>query len=129
MDAISFVAERKIEKALEEGLFDNLPGMGEPLSLEDLSPLPPDVRMAYTILKNSGHIEKAPEAGSIVTTRDLLTHCPDEAGTYGKMRRLKVMLGRVRRARGEAAASDPADSAGSESVVDDIYLQKLITRM
>ena len=44
MDPIAFVAERKIEEAIEQGLFENLPGMGRPLDVEDISHLPPELR-------------------------------------------------------------------------------------
>lgn len=127
MDAIAFVAERKIEQALEEGQLDNLPGMGRPLGIEDVSHLPPELRMAYTILKNGGYIEKTPEAGNIVSTRELLERCPDEGQTYGKMQRLKVMLGRVKRAQ-EGASSRGQDVVESEAI-DSPYLEKLISRI
>ena len=123
MDPIAFVAERKIEEAIEQGLFENLPGMGRPLDVEDISHLPPELRMAYTLLKNGGYIEKLPEAGKIVSTRELLEQCQDEGQTYGKMQRLKVMLGRIRRVQGERAAK-----AGGESA-DTPYLEKLLTRV
>ena len=123
MDPIAFVAERKIEEAIEQGLFENLPGMGRPLDCEDISHLPPELRMAYTLLKNGGYIEKPPEAGTIVSTRELLEQCPDEGQTYGKMQRLKVMLGRIRRVQGERAAKDGGESA------DTPYLEKLLTRV
>ena len=125
MEPIAFVAERKIEEAIEQGLFENLPGMGRPLDLEDVSHLPPELRMAYTLLKNGGYIEKLPEACKIVSTSELLEQCPDEGRTYGKMQRLKVMLGRVRRVQGEQAAKG---DAGAEST-DTPYLEKLLTRV
>ena len=54
--ALSFlqrVVEEKIREAQEAGAFDNLPGAGKPLQLEDLSWVPEDLRVAYTILKNA----------------------------------------------------------------------------
>ena len=129
MNAITFVAERKIEQALEEGQFDNLPGMGRPLDIEDVSHLPPELRMAYTILKNGGYIEKLPEAGDIVSTRELLERCPDEGRTYGKMQRLKVMLGRVKRAREDASPHRGRTDAEESEAVDSPYLEKLISRV
>jgi hypothetical protein len=48
------IAERKIEEAIEEGLFDNLPGKGQPLNLEDDPMTPPHLRAANKILKNAG---------------------------------------------------------------------------
>jgi hypothetical protein len=52
------LAERRIEDAMEEGKFDNLPGMGKPL---DLEPLPTDenARMmwwALRIMKNNDFV-------------------------------------------------------------------------
>ena len=127
MDPITFVAERKIEQALEEGQFDNLPGMGKPLELEDLSHLPPELRMAYTLLKNGGYIEKPLEAGKIVSTRELLEQCPDEGHVYGKMQRLKIMLGRVRRAQGqkESERASPSEPTAENTP----YLDKLVMRV
>ena len=34
---IQFIAERRIEEAQSKGVFDNLPGEGRPLEIEDLS--------------------------------------------------------------------------------------------
>ncbi len=56
-EAIALVAEEKIREAERRGMFDNLPGAGKPLLLEDDSHIAPELRMAYTILKNSGHLE------------------------------------------------------------------------
>jgi len=53
--ALLYLAERKIEEAIERGEFDDLPGAGRPLDLDDLDPLlPEELRMAYRILKNAG---------------------------------------------------------------------------
>ena len=53
--ALLYLAERKIEEAIERGEFDDLPGAGQPLDLDDLDPsLPEELRLAYRILKNAG---------------------------------------------------------------------------
>ena len=53
--ALQYLAERKIEEAIARGEFDDLPGAGRPLDLDDEDPLwPEEVRMARRILKNSG---------------------------------------------------------------------------
>ena len=55
MLALEIIAERKIEEALARGEFDNLPGAGRPLNLDDIDPLlPEELRMAFRILKNAG---------------------------------------------------------------------------
>ena len=57
--ALQFLAERKIEEAIARGEFDNLPGAGRPLDLDDEDPLwPEEVRMARRILRNAGYEDK-----------------------------------------------------------------------
>ncbi len=53
MDYLYRIVEERIQKAQEEGVFDNLPGKGKPLKLEDDSAIPEDLRLTYKILKNS----------------------------------------------------------------------------
>ena len=38
---------------MEQGEFDNLPGAGQPLSLEEYFSTPEEFRMAYSVLKNA----------------------------------------------------------------------------
>jgi len=47
-------AERHIQNAQRNGEFENLPGQGEPLTLDDDSHVPPDLRVGYRLLKNAG---------------------------------------------------------------------------
>ena len=73
------LAEERIKEAQRAGAFDNLPGKGKPLELEDLSWVPEDLRIGYLILKNA-HV-LPPEAQllkDIHTIEDLLKHVEDE---------------------------------------------------
>ena len=73
------IAEEKIREAQRTGAFDNLPGKGKPLQLEDMSWVPEDLRIGYLILKNA-HV-LPPEAElrkDIHTLEDLLKHVEDE---------------------------------------------------
>lgn len=55
MLALEWIAERRIAEAVSQGEFDNLPGAGRPLDLDDLDPsLPEELRLAYRVLKNAG---------------------------------------------------------------------------
>lgn len=47
-------AERHIIEAQRKGEFDNLPGRGEPLILDDDSHVPAELRAGYRLLKNAG---------------------------------------------------------------------------
>ena len=73
------IAEERILDAQRAGAFDDLPGKGKPLNLDDMSWVPEDLRIAYHILKNA-HI-LPPEAElmkDIHTLEDLLKHVEDE---------------------------------------------------
>jgi len=50
------IIERKIAEAQAAGAFDDLPGAGKPLDLDDDRLVPEDVRAAYRILKNAGYV-------------------------------------------------------------------------
>ena len=54
MSIFARIAEAKIQDAMERGDFDALPGRGRPLKFEDMSGVPPDMRMGYKILRNAG---------------------------------------------------------------------------
>ncbi|MEH2922871.1 DUF1992 domain-containing protein [Samsonia erythrinae] len=51
---IDELVEKQITKAQEDGIFDNLPGAGNPLVLDDDSAVPQELRVAYRLLKNAG---------------------------------------------------------------------------
>jgi hypothetical protein len=73
------IAEERIKEAQRAGAFDDLPGKGKPLDLEDLGWVPEDLRIGYLILKNA-HV-LPPEAEllkDIHTIEDLLKHVEDE---------------------------------------------------
>jgi hypothetical protein len=50
------IAEEKIAEAIARGEFDNLPGAGRPLNLDDDALIPEELRLAYRILKNAGYV-------------------------------------------------------------------------
>ncbi len=80
MDIISLIAEEKIKEAIRTGEFDNLPGQGKPLQLEDLSRVPPELRASYLLLKNAGVLpEELQLKKEIIRLQDLVNCCYDEA--------------------------------------------------
>jgi len=80
--AVSFlhrIAEQRILEAQREGAFDNLPGKGKPLKLEDLSWVPEDLRIGYHVLKNAHVLPPEVELlKDIHTLEDLLKYIEDE---------------------------------------------------
>jgi hypothetical protein len=92
-DIIGFLAEERIKAAQERGEFDNLPGRGRPLQFEDESMIPPELRLAYKILKNSGHVPpEIEEQKEIVSLQRMLAQCPDEAKRVAESRRLNYLI-------------------------------------
>lgn len=93
------IVEERILEAQRAGAFDNLPGKGRPLELDDLSWVPEDLRAAYIMLKNA-HV-LPPEAQllkEIHTLNDLLKYVEDEGerrsmakSIYWKMIRLDLL--------------------------------------
>jgi hypothetical protein len=47
--------ERQIKAAQERGLFDDLPGHGEPLRLDDVNPYAAERELAHKLLKDHGY--------------------------------------------------------------------------
>lgn len=122
LDAITLVAEQKIQEAMQNGDFNHLLGAGKPLVLEDLSHLPPDMRMAYTILKNSGFVDAQQDMQHPLSLdKELKRSSPEEGTANNNLRKLSARMHRVRRSRGQADCLPP--------ILDDLYLDKLLNRM
>lgn len=49
----SRIAENRIREAIDRGEFENLPGTGQPVNLEEYFSTPEDLRMAYSILRSA----------------------------------------------------------------------------
>jgi hypothetical protein len=74
------VVENRIREAIAEGKFDNLPGAGQRLDLEDYFSAPEDLRMAYSILKNANCAPAEVELlNEIARVKETLAHTEDEA--------------------------------------------------
>ena len=93
-------AERHIADAQRNGDFDNLPGQGKPLMLDDDSAVPKELRSGYRLLKNAGclppEVEQRKEALALV---DLLNGIHKEDERYQELsRRLALMELKLRQA-------------------------------
>ena len=118
--AMAAIAESRIQEAMEKGEFDNLPGAGKPLVLEDEANIPEELRMAWKILKNSGclppELAERKEAADIL---ECLENCPDEQQAVKQMRRLRVLLERM---HGNSSLASMLES-------HDEYYQKILARL
>src|SRR4029078_11451825 len=94
MDFLRGIAEERIQKAMDEGVFDNLPGKGKPLKLDDDSNIPEDLRLTYKVLKNSNclppELELRKEIFNLRQLLDATLDAEDRRGLRCELNRLTL---------------------------------------
>jgi hypothetical protein len=120
MDFFAKLAENRIKEAIEAGEFDNLRGRGQPLDLNDDSHIPPELRMAYKILKNADCLP--PELTlrqEVVQLQDLVAAMPDEAEKLKQMRRLNFLMMKL----------DMMRPVSAQLMEHELYTPKILERL
>jgi hypothetical protein len=93
MLTLDLLAEHRIRDALDNGEFDDLPGMGAPLVLDDDALVPQELRTAYRVLKNSGFLPPELEAhGEIRSLEQMLRGALDEVQRSALLARMNFLL-------------------------------------
>jgi len=96
MSGFDLIAEAKIAEAMRDGAFDNLPGAGRPLDLDDDLLVPEELRMAYRILRNAGYVPPEVEARKeAADLRQLLLATADEPARRRALARLALIEARL----------------------------------
>jgi hypothetical protein len=96
MNIFARIAERRIREAMENGEFDNLEGMGKPITFEDETMIPEDLRMVYRILKNAGCIPPELELrNELVNMSALINTIDDDKERLKKIREFNFKLLRL----------------------------------
>jgi hypothetical protein len=111
------IAEERILEAQRQGAFDNLPGKGKPLELEDLSWVPDDLRLGYHILKNAGVLP--PEAEllkDVHILEDLLKHVEEEGERRALAKSIQWKLIRLNLLRRRSRSGQSRTSYGKKLV-------------
>ena len=120
MEFFQRIAENRILEAIDSGLFDNLRGKGQPLKFEDESYIPPDLKMAYKILKNADCLPPELELRKeIVRLQDLVAALPDEAEKMQQMRRLNFLVMKLGMTR----------QVSPQLLEHDLYAPKVLERL
>jgi hypothetical protein len=100
MLAFETIAEQRISEALARGDFEDLPGAGQPLDLEEDLLVPEDLRMAYRILKNAGYVppevHTLNEIGALERLVQSLGEGEQRDIASRKLRLLSMQLGEAR---------------------------------
>jgi hypothetical protein len=87
------IADKRIREAMDRGEFEDLPGKGRPLNLEDDSHIPPDLRLAHKILKNADCLPPEVELrNEIRTTEALLAGVKDTQEKYKQIQKLNYLI-------------------------------------
>ncbi|HHH36258.1 MAG TPA: DUF1992 domain-containing protein [Gammaproteobacteria bacterium] len=117
---IDRIAEARITEARERGEFDDLPGEGRPLDLEEDALVPEELRAAYRMLKNAGYLPPALALRrEIADVHALLAAAQTDEARARCGKRLNYLLARLGTQRG--SESSPLLEAG--------YLEKLRARL
>jgi len=87
------IVEQRIKEAMEKGEFDDLPGKGRPIPLEDDSHVPEDLRLAYKVLKNADCLPpELLEKKEILQMEDMLTMIPDAKERYKLIKKINFKI-------------------------------------
>jgi len=93
MFGLQKIIEQKIKEAQMKGEFDNLPGRGAPVVLEDDRHVPEDLRMAYKVLKNAGCVPPELELKKeIRQMEDMLENLSDEKEKYRQIKKINYKI-------------------------------------
>lgn len=119
MWALDEIAEARIRAAAERGEFEDLPGAGRPLSLDDDALVPGELRMAFKVLRNAGFVpEEVRLRRDIAQVEDLLSSLAGDDRTQA-LGRLALLRTRLQLARGGRASLQ----------VEEQYYQRLLERL
>ena len=87
------IIEKRILEAQKKGAFEDLPGSGEPVSIEDDSHVPEDLRLAYKILKNANCVPPEIQLKKdIRKMEDMLESMTDEKEKYRHIKRINFKI-------------------------------------
>ncbi len=87
------IVEQRIKEAMENGEFENLPGKGKPILIEDDSHVPEDLRLAYKLLKNADCLPpELLEKKEILQMEDMLASVPDEKERYKLIKKINFKI-------------------------------------
>lgn len=100
---VNKIAEARIKDAMAHGEFDDLPGAGKPLPLDDDALVPEEFRAAYRVLKNAGYVPaEVSLRGEIADVESLIASASDEQLRARGYKRLNYLMAQLQAMRGSA---------------------------
>ena len=119
MGIIDEIVEAQIRQAIARGDFDDLPGVGKPLALEDDALVPEELRMAYRILKNAGYVPEEVRLRRDIGDLEQLVARLDGEEYAGAVKRLNLLRARLSAQRG----------AGGSLQIEEQYRNKVLGQL
>lgn len=96
MDIVDQIVERRIAEAVWRGEFNELPGAGRPLELDDEPLVPAELRVAFRIMKNAGYVpDEVRLFAEIRGAEQLLMRASESEERVAASARLRVLLERL----------------------------------
>lgn len=96
MDIFDQIVEQRVAEATRRGDFDDLPGAGRPLALDDDRLVPEELRAAYRILRNAGCVpEEVQLLAEIRSVETLIARATRDADRAAGSARLRLLLARL----------------------------------
>ncbi len=93
MPVFQKIVEKRIKEAQERGEFNDLPGSGKPLEIEDDSRIPEELRLAHKILKNADCLPPDLQLRKeIRQMEDMLDNIPDEKERYLHIKKINFKI-------------------------------------
>ena len=113
------LVEQRIRTAMADGVFDDLPGKGRPLVLDDDSLVSEDMRLAHRVLKNAGYLpEQLQLRSEIAAIHGMLVQALDGEDRRLADKRLALLRTRLAACGGERPAH-----------LEDAYLDRIRCRL
>jgi len=91
MQGFEAIVEQRIAEASRRGDFDDLPGAGRPLDLDDDRLIPEELRIAYRILKNAGYVPPEVQLMQDIAELERLVHASEGVQRSVALRKLRLL--------------------------------------
>lgn len=116
MQGFEAVIEQRIAEAARRGEFDNLPGCGRPLVLDDDRLIPEELRVAYRILKNAGYVPPEVETLREIAELEHLVQRASGEARDGALKKLRLLTMRL-------------ESRGSNLELEAAYYNRFVSKL
>lgn len=101
MESFMRIAEQRISRAIDDGTLDFSRWKDKPLPKDEDSSVPPELRMAYKVLKNAGYLPpELEDKKEVKRLEELINRTDDEHVKVKQMRKLSVLLAKIEARRG-----------------------------